>query len=483
MNGRQRQKRTIPAPFTPPSPYEHLRSQLPPKGILLLDDERRLTKELDAPGVLSESALRLDALYSFLWGSVFTLTLICAFFLTLWALRPFALGWESYAIATVVTLALAFLVEVIVSKFRLLYPAYYQPLILTLAASGLLFGLLASASLSIIRSQEMVIQSTLNNQSPAVTVERETPTQSEAHTTTSLVEDLHQKLAYLSLPFMLSLAIALEFLAGIALHEALANLPAVEKLSRFRKRRRLRRQIISLLTNSPGRPVFIGLLLALVALFLLLFVATLALAQEVIVVGIDTTTSSPAEELSQNLYAVEQIISTLPPGARLVILPINGSSFSSPPLLDARLTADAGPFGERLTAGKQQLLNLWQAKKLTLKADSKETDIFGACAKASILFVESPGHEYHLIFLCDMRQVVRDYNFEDMAKIDPAMVQEVEQKGLIPPLQNVKVFALGVHTSKATAAYWLSLKKFWEAYFRKAGAELAGYSPNRRWQP
>ncbi|MBO3804352.1 MAG: hypothetical protein JTT11_10900, partial [Candidatus Brockarchaeota archaeon] len=392
----------------------------------------------------------------------------------------------------------------------------YRRFILFLGVAGLFGAVTASTFLGVVRSKEMAVQGTLSRQdNPAVIIEGEgpAPDQGQQDATPSPLKDFYEKLGALSLLVMIPLAVAVELVGGIALHEALARIPpARTKLKLLRRRRRLQRQIVACasaivaceqqpeiawneflqgglqgeqmrrqLQAQPGRLFVIGLMFLFLVFFFGLVWAAKSFAEEAVVVGVDLTKSSD-EELAKNLQAVDSIILSLKSGSRFIVLPITDRSFSQPAILDARLSADPGLFGERLRAEKQQVMRKWRERSKVLKADAKGSDLFGALAKASILFDESPGPKPVLILLSDMRHVGRGYNFEALTKIERALLEQVQKEGLIPSLKGVKVWVLGAHAQGVSEVYWMSLRAFWAEYLKRAGAELITFSPNRRWQ-
>jgi len=82
-----------------------------------------------------------------------------------------------------------------------------------------------------------------------------------------------------------------------------------------------------------------------------------------------------------------------------------------------------------------------------------------------------------LVILSDMRQDTADLNLETPAKFDAtAALVKTEKRGLIAPLENVGVYALGVDSAGRPIAYWNRLREYWSEYFRKAGAHVENYS-------
>ena len=48
---------------------------------------------------------------------------------------------------------------------------------------------------------------------------------------------------------------------------------------------------------------------------------------------------------------------------------------------------------------------------------------------------------------------------------------------LIVPLAGVRVYVFGASTANLNQESWSTIKNFWAAYFKAAGAELVAYSP------
>jgi hypothetical protein len=220
-----------------------------------------------------------------------------------------------------------------------------------------------------------------------------------------------------------------------------------------------------------------GLLFAL----LLFFLVTESSAGEVVATAVDLTGSSDKIQFTENVRAIPHIVSVLKPASRFVVTPITDQSFSAPLILDARLTNEPGRFGERLQSGRREIIRAWEEKEKKLIAGAKETDIFGALAKASLIFEETPKVKPALVVLSDMRQAKGKYNFEKQPKINTRLIDEVVNDGLIPSLKSVRVWILGAHAEGVSQVYWMSVRDFWREYFKRAGAELVIYTPNRRW--
>jgi len=234
-------------------------------------------------------------------------------------------------------------------------------------------------------------------------------------------------------------------------------------------------------------PQLIPVILIFLALILFLVLRGEARGSDTYIILLDTSRSGDVNdytaketEFMKNVNAIEYFIKNdLSPGDELKVVAITECSFSRPYiLLDDRISAKKGAFGEVLSREKLRILKQWE--KLDLKATAKATDILGAVTLVAILFSQKAGKK-HLIILSDMRQCTGELNLETPKQIDfPNTLAKIET--LIPKLEGVKVTCLGVHSAGKNPIYWLSLKQFWEGYFKNTGAKLITFSMERRYR-
>lgn len=247
-----------------------------------------------------------------------------------------------------------------------------------------------------------------------------------------------------------------------------------------------RRETAEARANSLGSLSTRVMLVFGLALVVLLAIAILAYAEEerreVTVVLIDLSTSLASDhEFARNLGAVEGLIGRAPAGgSRIVVLAICARSFGSPPLLAEVSPLAPGRFGEYLDQWRRSTVERWRNVARTLKPTAKGTDLFGALAQAEIEFEAVPTATKRLVVLSDMRHVGRGLNLERSVAEPLALVKKVHAKRLIPRLEGVRVWALGVHTAGFDEHQWRRLKEFWVEYFKQAEAELKAFTPNRR---
>ena len=145
-------------------------------------------------------------------------------------------------------------------------------------------------------------------------------------------------------------------------------------------------------------------------------------------------------------------------------------------LMQAHVPDDAGYFGERLTATRNQLVRAWKLRSAHLDARFPQTDIVGALQLAAQIFGQRPdAGRKTLVFFSDMRQSTPELNLES-PKIVPAFATVAARCGKLPDLHGVRVDLLGVDGAGKSSAYWQSLRGFWEGYMQAAGAVIDNYS-------
>jgi len=202
----------------------------------------------------------------------------------------------------------------------------------------------------------------------------------------------------------------------------------------------------------------------------------------VVVLDLSSSVDTNAE-FARNVQAVESLIRRLPAGeARLVVFGVSEASFGRASLVTLISPRTPGRLGEYLASWQERAINEWHTVARTLAPNANGSDLFGALARAAIELAEAPPGPKHLIVLSDMRQVGHGFNFERWPAGDPArIVDQIQRKTPIPKLESVEVWMLGVHTVGINEGHWNQLRAIWSEYFRRAGARLRAFSPNRRW--
>jgi len=187
--------------------------------------------------------------------------------------------------------------------------------------------------------------------------------------------------------------------------------------------------------------------------------------------------SGTVTEFEKNYKGITSFIKNhLGPGDTVKLIAITETSFSRPYILiEDRVSDKKGAFGETLARDKIRILKKWE--KFNLKPTAKATDIFGAINLVATL--KKPKRN-RLIIFSDMRQCADGFNFEKPKRIDvDKEIQKALTAHLIPELEHVRVWCLGVHSVGKTPAYWMSLKTFWEQYFKISKAVMMSFSMGR----
>lgn len=229
------------------------------------------------------------------------------------------------------------------------------------------------------------------------------------------------------------------------------------------------------------RRAVVGAAITLLVVIALFFIASIASAEPsgppartLKVVMVDLTQSSKPEDFENNKKAVEMAINMVPSKGRIVVTGIS-DGFGSPRLLLDQVVEGEGSFGLKLQSSREVARARWRkaASAVTLSYD--KTSVVGSIALLQYLTNEP----FDLIILSDGRENVL-VNIANVAAIDvPGAIKRLKKKDAIPPLHNVRVHMLGVSSEGTTPTYFLSLRNFWQAYFKEAGAELVTFRVDR----
>jgi len=183
-----------------------------------------------------------------------------------------------------------------------------------------------------------------------------------------------------------------------------------------------------------------------------------------------------------------KILPSLSAGDRLLMAPIHDKTLTEfRPLVQAILPAkpefsvwrdNVLTYNRRVKEVEARVLDL-KAKVKTEVADvlgrryaSPYTDIFSSLLIAQKLFHEETRRKV-LVLMSDMIEDTPEYNFEKITWSPSAvekLVAELEAKALIPKLPGVCVYVSGASAKSATLAE--NIARFWEAYFRRTGADM-----------
>jgi hypothetical protein len=247
--------------------------------------------------------------------------------------------------------------------------------------------------------------------------------------------------------------------------------------------------------EQPDKRMALWIPVVLALIFFLVVGACEAFGQQVrpaksdlLIIALDLTRSSDvatfdgSSEFNKNRAAMEELVKRLAePGMSIIVLGITGRSWSQPAiLLDDAIEADPGFFGERLEASRRSLIANLRSKTRSLVPSATESDVLGAALLASQLVESRKPRNPSIVFLSDMRQSGKEIDLEHSSRIEPNKdLNRARQLGLVANLKGVSVYVLGAHSAGRTALYWQSLQKFWEEYFRAAGADLRAFTALR----
>lgn len=303
------------------------------------------------------------------------------------------------------------------------------------------------------------------------------------------------------------LTVGVEFAGAIACHEGLSYLlSAARPINLHRKIRKGEEKLIQIafqidelkgeLEGSEDTPekeaherkaVLKKIVIALLAIAVVLVYVGFSLAGETEcrVILLDLSGSSAAKdrsdrgtEFEKNINTALNIIREQKKSGRVFVAGITDESFSNPMVILNRRLPEPGLFGEKLEFEKKRAAKEFQTASKHLKPVSAATDIFGALALAGDLFGQSC-QDKRLYILSDMRHAARGIDIENVSLIPLGTVSKAFQRGMVPRLDGVKVFVTGVHTIGKDERYMESLKRFWQAYFKKAGADFQTFSNTR----
>jgi hypothetical protein len=462
----------------------------------LVEEEQQLADRLrhqPPPGDLRH--LRRRAIYYWLVIAILTLA---GFALTLLAFDPFRLGWKAWVYCLGIAIVTPFLVEKVLEHWNV------ERLIKAMAAIGSAAALASLMILAVIRGSLLAAEGATSE--PAVTMDGTTPApQPPAQT------DFYAKTVPLLRWAMVLLALSMELAAGLALHKAwhsrsdnsedwnglrnnlvgtrtrmsmlVAEISGLEDEAGIFAAGFWRDFYAALLTNAAQKAITKLLMVVLAVTLLphawadsgghLSLVIAIDLTKSVDVVGPDGKT-----EFQKNIDGVTGIIEKIPAGAHVAIIGITDHSFAQPYiLLSASVSADAGYFGERLGAARNQLVGRWKARSRTLQPDSRSTDVFGALLLASQIFAENPpANRRMLVLFSDMRNSTSVLNLERFQVLSHTQTAALPPEVIHADLGDVEVYALGVDGANKPAGYWQGLQQFWLGYLNGSGAVVKSFS-------
>jgi hypothetical protein len=377
-------------------------------------------------------------------------------------------------------------------------------LVKTLTVAVFLAAILGGGLLAAVRG-DLLLQRTAE-EPPVVVIDDGSAPKAESKPSFYEKSETHMRI------LMLLFAFAIDLGAGIAWYRAQAHYPAtqseydVTQRELTRTRERLLEIVYEMthLTNAPAafaaefwRDFYRGTLTQTVrqaitkGISLLIVGAALvwhsASAENHVnvVTAIDLSASQSVKGPEQktpferNIEGMGRLLGSLPAGSRVTILGITKNSIAVPaPILSARLTDDAGYFGERLAKARANLVSAWRSRVAHFTPDAHGTDIIGVLHLMSEIFSREPrtGRNVLVIF-SDMRNVSPGLNLEARHLKSPSlMIDEITRTHQVADLAGVTVYVAGANGGRRSVEHWRAVQEFWMQYFAKAGAKCGGYS-------
>jgi hypothetical protein len=184
----------------------------------------------------------------------------------------------------------------------------------------------------------------------------------------------------------------------------------------------------------------------------------------------------------------KQVLPWLQPGDSIMLAPITDKTMTEfRPLVEAELPARPQFSGwvnnvmkfnkekketEARLVQVKETLRTQTAEALTRKYQARYTDIFSSLLLAEKVF-SAESRRKVLILMSDMIEDYPPYAFDRMnwtPTTPQKLLADLETKKMIPDLSGVCVYVSGVSAPSAELARHIG--SFWEAYFRKAKADL-----------
>jgi hypothetical protein len=184
------------------------------------------------------------------------------------------------------------------------------------------------------------------------------------------------------------------------------------------------------------------------------------------------------------LISTKKLLLTEPPNSRVWVSSISTDSFGGAQEILNGWTPDArGVFTDNLNRARHELVSSFEAKSSGIAPLAQGTDIFGALWHLKALFESSPKSDASPIvpktiwIFSDMMNETREFPMPALCERGPeGMLDRAKANGHIVPLTGYKIYVCGAAASGLTPQTWTAVKKFWNAYFSAAGAELELYS-------
>ena len=206
-------------------------------------------------------------------------------------------------------------------------------------------------------------------------------------------------------------------------------------------------------------------------------------AARTLVVVPDLSKSVPPESFQANLTAISEVMASLYPNDRVLVVGIT-DGFGNPAILfDQTMPSERGYLGFELQAARERIAAEWREVAQQIEQPYQHTDLFGVFALLPYL-CDVVDSRLTLLVFSDLRQSTRELDLEKVSKVPVTRtLDRLKKADQIPSLPGVRVHLLGVDPHGKNAAYLSSLKEFWFGFFAEAGASVETFRIDRRLPP
>ncbi len=191
-----------------------------------------------------------------------------------------------------------------------------------------------------------------------------------------------------------------------------------------------------------------------------------------------------SELFREYLFSTKKLLLSEPASSRVWVSAISTDSFGGVREILKGWTPEAhGVFTDDLTRARRQLAASFEAKSSGMAPVAAGTDIIGGLWHLKALFESdqqsgASGSAANTIWIfSDMMNETPSFLMPALLGTGPErMLERAKANGLLVPLKGYAIYIQGASPGGLSPQAWLTVKRFWEMYFREAGAELGTYS-------
>jgi hypothetical protein len=199
----------------------------------------------------------------------------------------------------------------------------------------------------------------------------------------------------------------------------------------------------------------------------------------VIVIFVDMSASANRARRTVYKKAFEMIYQNLRQGDRVLVGTITSRSYIDfKPAVDVEVPKKSVWVNriqfERKLASTKEKIRMEVNRLLSKKQGTQRTEILNSLNIADTIFHDEKERQKILVFLSDMIQDSKEYNFE-RSKVTNSYINKIvsyrQKNNLIPDLTGTKVYVAGA--SATDSGKYRSIENFWTKYFKKCGADFS----------